>query len=477
MSNEAITSKKTLSSILKVSGSNILKLCAGVLVGFLLPKIIGVTDYGYYKTFTLYASYVGLLHFGFADGIYLKYGGENYEKLNKQVFRFYTSFLMGLEFIISFIGAIIALFVLAGELRFIFICLAVYLFTANIINHYQIISQITGRFNELSIRTVIQSIFTALAVIALWVIHHFSNTIGSYKIYTIIYVGINVLLTIWYIYTYKDITFGKQDRSHKREIWQFIKLGFPLLLANLCSTLILNLDRQFVNILFDTDTYAVYAFAYNMLGLIMTAMSAISTVIYPTLKRTDEKTLKNSYTFLIETILIFVFVCLLVYFPLCWFINWFLPNYIDSLLIFRIILPGLAISSAITIVMHNYYKTMGKENVFFIKSIIILFLSAIANYVAYAIFKTTQAISASSIFVMVIWYIFIEIYFIKNYKIKWLKNFTYMLLMASGFYLITCWNIWWTSMLIYLTFLLVVTYGFYYKDINRIIKKLFKKEN
>ena len=476
MSNESITSKRTIGNIFKVAASNILKLLAGVLVGFLLPKIIGVTDYGYYKIFTLYASYVGLLHFGFADGIYLKYGGKNYDELNKGSFRFYTLFLIGFELIITVIGAFISLFALSGDLKFIFICLAAYLLAANITNYYQIISQITGRFNELSIRTVIQSALTALAVVVLWLIKRFADVTVSYKIYTIIYVGINVVLTLWYIFTYRDLTFGKQDRSNKKELWEFIKIGFPLLIANLSSTLILNLDRQFVSILFDTDTYAVYAFAYNMLGLITTALSAISTVIYPTLKRTDENTLKGTYSRLIEIILILVFACLLVYFPLCWFVNWFLPKYADSLPIFRIILPGLAVSSAVTIVMHNYYKTFGKETSFFIKSIIVLVLSAGANYAAYAIFKTTQAISIASIIVMVLWYVLIEIYFIRQHKVKWVKNFIFMLLVAAGFYLITWWDIWWASMLIYFVFFVGITYAFYWKDINALMRKIFKKK-
>ena len=140
MINESITSRKTIGSIFKVALSNILKLLTGVLVGFLLPKIIGITDYGYYKTFTLYASYVGLLHFGFADGIYLKYGGKNYEELDKSSFRFYTAFLIVLEIIVSCVGFVVALVCLDGEARFILVCLSAYLLSANIINYYQIIS-------------------------------------------------------------------------------------------------------------------------------------------------------------------------------------------------------------------------------------------------------------------------------------------------------------------------------------------------
>lgn len=60
---------QSVKDILKVSASNVVKLLAGLLVAFVLPKIIGVADYGYYKTFTLYATYVGLFHLGICDGI------------------------------------------------------------------------------------------------------------------------------------------------------------------------------------------------------------------------------------------------------------------------------------------------------------------------------------------------------------------------------------------------------------------------
>ena len=109
--------KNIFYNILKVSLSNIFKLIAGILVGFLLPKLIGVTDYGYYKTFTLYASYVGLFHFGLADGIYLKFGDKNYEELNKKDFRYYSQFYFIVELIISIVVTLITYTIFVGEYK------------------------------------------------------------------------------------------------------------------------------------------------------------------------------------------------------------------------------------------------------------------------------------------------------------------------------------------------------------------------
>lgn len=248
-----------------------------------------------------------------------------------------------------------------------------------------------------------------------------------------------------------------------------MQIGFPLLFANILSTLILTLDRQFVNILFDLKIYAVYAFAYNMLSIVTVATSAFSVVLYPALKRTTTEKIQYSYPYFIQIILILVSIALIVYYPLCIIVNRFLPNYIDSLIIFRIVFPGLIISSAITVVMHNYYKTLGKNIVYFYKSIIILVLSAVANIIAYVAFKSVYAISIASILVMLVWYLYVESYFVTIYNYKWKKNFFYMISIMTSFYLATSIHSIIISAFIYLISFLVITVLFYRKQFKPII--------
>ena len=60
-----------LKNTIKVIVSNFALLSSSILVGLILPKILGVEQYGYYKLFMLYNVYGALLHFGFVDGILL----------------------------------------------------------------------------------------------------------------------------------------------------------------------------------------------------------------------------------------------------------------------------------------------------------------------------------------------------------------------------------------------------------------------
>jgi len=450
--------KKTLKNIIGVTLSNCSTILAGVMIGFIIPKIFTVSDYGLYKTFTLYTNYIGLFSIGIIDGIVLDYGMYDYEELDRRKFRGFFKWYILVHAIVCAILLGISFFTADKDRTFIIIALAADILAVNITGYYQQISQITQRFRELSLRKIMLSIANILVVAALLLVSIKGGSVG-YQLYIILHIAVCMILTAWYAYTYREITFGEaatfKETGH--ELGHLIKIGFPLLFANLCSTLILTLDRQFVNILFTNTEYAVYAFAYNMLSLVTVATSAISTVLYPILKRTTSDTLKKNYSDLVSIMLVFVYGALIAYFPLCAFIRWFLPKYTESLVIFRVIFPGLAISSSITVVMHNYYKTLGDNIKYFKKSILILLLSAAANGVAYIIFKTTVSISVASIVTMIVWYLYVEQYFVHNYGYSRWKNLSFLLLMMVFFYGITCIGNWLLSGILYIAGYIVIT--------------------
>lgn len=434
-----IEDKKITRNVAMVAFSNILTILAGVFSGFVIPKIMGVTDYGYYKIFTLYLTYIGLFHFGFIDGIYLIYAGKNYANLDKDKFRLFTKFLMIFQAILLILITGIALIFVQTAYGYIFVFIGINLLVTNVTSYYQFVSQITYRFKELAIRNVIKSILNVVAILILFLLYKYTNiNYISYRIYIGVYSIINTLLVVWYIYTYRDITFGKSSiKGNKTLILQIFKVGIPLLFTNLIGTLILTVDSQFVSLLFDTDTYGIYAFAYNMLNLVTTAIAAISTVLYPSLKTKSEVELKENYSKLNGIIIVIVAVCLLAYFPLYLIVNWFLKDYISSLPIFQIIFPSLIFNITISVVIANYYKSLNLIKGYFIKSIIALILAIIANAIAYLIFKTPISISAASVIVSVIWYMMMEITLIRRWHISFKRNLSFSLLILTSFYLTT----------------------------------------
>ena len=430
---------QTLKSIIQVIIGNVSTIICGVLVGFVIPKILTVGDYGMYKIFMLYANYLGILSLGIIDGIVLKYGGYDYEQLDQVKFRGYFAWYTLLTFGFSLLFVAVSAFVQNTDYRNILVALAVYLVAVNVLGYFQQISQITQRFREYSNIKLIQSMLNSAIVLVLLFISVRGGAV-TYMQYTAIFILMNIALTLWYVINYKEIVFGRRKRLAlcAGEVFGLAQKGFPLLVANLCSLLILSLDRQFVSLLFTKEQYATYAFAYSMLALVTVATSAISTVLYPLLKRQNTESLVVGYEYYVGAVIAFVSLGAVVFFPLAWFIRWFLPNYTESIVIFRIILPGLGFSSAISVVIQNYFKVYDKSNAFFGISVIILIVSFVANYIAWTIFKSRESISVASILTITIWFIVAHFYIQKQHEDYSILNLVYGLLQMCLFYSVTC---------------------------------------
>lgn len=453
----------TVKKIGFVAFSNIIKLVSSILIAFVIPNILGLTNYGYYKIFILYLTYIGLFHFGFIDGIYLKYGGLEYDQLDKKSFRSYFRFLLYLELLISIVGIIITVLLVDGEKKIIFLLLFLNLIAINLTTYYQFISQITSRFKEYSTRLIVLSI-TNILIVALM---YFMN-ISDYRIYIGLIVFVNYLLLIWYMYTYRDITFGRNGRiKHlKKDIICFFITGVPLLLANLAATFVITVDKQIVEILFPVEVFGVYSFAYSMLSMITVVVSAVGVVLYPTLKKTNLNNISRNYESLNRIIIVVVLVGLIGYFPLLWMIPRFLPDYIDSLVIFRIALPGLVLTSSISAVKHNFFKITNKNFSFFIIGILAVAMNIGLNLTAFWIYETTVSIAISSVIGITIWYIITEVYMVRNYKVKWKSNTLLISIGIFSFYSITAFDNIYFSGLLYLTIIIIIVIFNYNKIIS-----------
>ena len=131
--------------------SNLLSMLISALVVLILPKIIGVASYGYWQLYLFYVSYVGFFHFGWIDGIYLKYGGQHYEHLDKNMFFsqfvIYTIFQIVLSF---FIASYARFFITNDEKTFIWYMLAITLALTNMRFFIVYILQTTNRIKESS---------------------------------------------------------------------------------------------------------------------------------------------------------------------------------------------------------------------------------------------------------------------------------------------------------------------------------------
>lgn len=466
-----------------VGFSRAVSIISNIAIGLLLPKIFTVSDYGYFKVFTLYAVYTTLFHFGFVDGILLKLSGKNYLELNKCSLRGYTSFFVAFEAIIAALMISISAILADGEYLFIFVMLSFNMLFVNITTYYQFISQATQRFQEYSAKSIIVSIVKLSVVILFFISNYYSLFDVSYRIYLIILNGLDFLVLIWYISIYRDITFGEKQPFDclKKDIIEFFKDGIILTVAYQVSHLVLVLDRQFVNILFSTEEFAIYSFAYNIVSMVSTMISSLSVVMLPMLKNVGENHIANHYKNGLIGISIVTGGSLLGYFPLVSFIEWFLPNYIHSLKYIAVVLPSVLFTACITVIMFTIDKVINRNLDFFKISCVILGLGFVSNVTVYLCFKTPQAISYASLVVMAIWFLVEGRHLEKYTKNKTHKEFCYIAILIISFLIIRkVVNLESIGFITYLALFVFVTFVFYFNflkdNLSDLISKKLKKE-
>jgi hypothetical protein len=171
--------------------------------------------------------------------------------------------------------------------------------------------------------------------------------------------------------------------------------------------------------------------------MVTTVVSAVSTVLFPTLKRKSKEQVLGAFDTGMALISIVVFAAMAGYYPLCLFIRYFLGEYTESLAYFRILFPGIALHSCISAIIFNYYKVLDKNMLYFGICCFVLGFAAASNYAFYLIIRTPAAFSIASILSLFVWYLAAEWYLVRKYRVKWVRNLAYICLMTAAFYAVT----------------------------------------
>lgn len=468
--------KKFIKNIISVMIANIISLLGSITSGFLLPKIFNIEEYGYYKIFTLYMSYAGLLHFGFLDGMLLKISGMKYEELDKQKYRKITMFYAVFQLFVCLFVLLIS-FSMERQYHYIFFFLGLCIFSTNLITYFQFISQATMRFNEFSIVKVVTSVLTFFSICILYGIYLVYGSVIKSKYYIMIFTCINWIILLYYLYKYRGIVFGKIKCNSFiiNDIKIFFTRGFILTISYQILQMLLNLDRQFVALAFSISEYAVYSFAYSLISMITTVISAISLVLFPTLKRVNKEVAIKYFAKSLSSIEVLVLACLGGYYPLAKVIDIFLPEYKESIEYLIILFPGLVVSSCITIVVFTYYKLFEYNVRFFIISCSTLGISFLLNLCAWKLYKSPSAISFASVISMLIWFIATIVNLRYEVQIKWRENFIYVVVVGCIFYIIS-YNI--KNLIVgfftYEVSFLFLSFLFYHSEIKKCVSVLKK---
>lgn len=356
-------------------GSQALSLIIGIVLGLLIPKAIPPLQYAYWQTYVLYAGCVGILHFGLLDGIILRYSQYNYEELNFPRVKSQFQFLLLLNTATAFILLIIANIFWQGIERTIAYLISISIVVKNIHSYTAFIFQITNRIKYYATLTILYRSIYLIIICGL-----FFCRVTYFVGFCLADIIADILGVLFMMRYNHGLYFGKAIAFFDTlsEAWINISSGILLTAANVSSALLVSSAKMVVQWHWDALTFGKVSFGFSVSSMFLVFIYAISTVLFPTLKRLNMDALPNLYIKIRQNVSLILFILMLGYFPGGYILQWWLPKYADSIVYLGILLPMVIFASKVSLLTNNYLKAYREEKKMFVInffSIVVAFLS------------------------------------------------------------------------------------------------------
>ena len=427
---EGISHNKRLGHILFSAFSNVVVLMLSIVTGLVLPKYVSIETYAYYKTFILYAGYVGLFHFGFINGIYLKYGGLDYGDLPKSKFRNYTRVLVLMQLIAQVIIflCLIPYQIKTGLFVSPYVFVTVNILLINVGCYFNLVNQFTRRFVLDGIIQLIQKISCVVGIVVLLLLKS-DDYVPYLIVITISYALVLILLLIFD----RELVFGSLISVDYKEIKSMISKGFFIMISEYMGLIIVGIDSIIINLFFAKNDFSIYAFAVSIISVMYQLTSVISKPIFPYLKRQEPGRIISLYDDLKEGFILFASLIAGTAIVIPSVIQLYIPKYVSSSCVMQILAATVIIRAIHELLYGNYYKALSLEKLFVRTNMIALAVGTVTDIIAFLLFHSMTAIAIASVISFVIWYIVSDYLLQKNMAVRKFKGDALLLIILALF--------------------------------------------
>jgi O-antigen/teichoic acid export membrane protein len=377
--------------VLVYSWGNALLLVFGFIQLLIIPRYLSVEDFGYWQLFILYASYVGILHLGFIDGIHVRWAGKELDQVGGEIKTAFRFLLLEQVVVIIPLGLLLY-FLLQPPFQCIGLMILVCAFIVNLGTFFIFTTQAIRKFKLLTVVNAGRGLAFLILIILLFA---FGFLNYQYVILASLTASLLVLSTLAFWFR----KYLRGEMPSLSSLWACgkgnISIGIFVLLGNLIVVLFLTIDRLMVSSFFAIDQFAIYAFALTVAMIAYTFLTL--------------ELRARAYQLGKPAIILAWAASLTIYFPLTGLVEFYLPHYVASLLIMQILLCTVGFGSLIQILHVSYYLAYRKQRRYFLWGIIALALSAMLNLSAIKIFGTLESVAIATLISFVIWYIINEL--------------------------------------------------------------------
>lgn len=404
-----------------------------IVTGFILPIAMGITDYGYWQVYLFYLGFIMLFCFGFNDGLYLRYGGYNYNELPFVKLRIAMRIFIIIITIMTVILLIISFTEKDPNKIFAFCAISVNLIILGINGTLLTVLQFTNRIKLNSFLTIANKLVFVTILIPLilvsWV--DFRVIIIADIVTKLVVLGFN-------IYKSNELFRGQAATFSIgiKEYWNDISVGVNLMFANIVGSLLLGVGRFIVERYMSLDDYSLYSFAINITTFALIFIAAASLSLYPLLKRVSKDKLPVFYIEINQLLCIGLFILLGGYYPLHFLIKNYYSGFSGILEYFYLLFIIIVSQGKMQFIINTYYKVLREEKAMLMANLSSVIFAVLAIVPAFYFTQSIFAIVAGTT-IALIWRCYASEIFIKK-KIG-INNYTNIIieLLIMALFIIT----------------------------------------
>lgn len=349
-------------------------LLVSMLVTIIVPRFLGVAEYGYWQLYLFYGAYVQIAQMGWSDGILVRKAGTDF---SSRLSQWFTAQLLLQLFVVSIVALAVAALSIAvegGEERFILVALAVSVVISNCRFMCLRLFQATRQMRLYSMNITFDRVVFAALVFGLLAagIREFELlVIGSLVARTVA-----LAVSLWASRMVLTLPV-RISRGTFRESTANIYSGARTLLAVLSGLFTIGVVRLVVERSWGVEAFANVSLTLNIAGLVSLFVSGLSFALLPYLRRSSPGHVVGIYCSVRSLVSCLLITSLLLYFPASVVFRWWLPQFPVALDLLFLLFPIVVFDGRTSLLTVTYLRSFRLETDLLMVNIFTLVLSAV----------------------------------------------------------------------------------------------------
>jgi O-antigen/teichoic acid export membrane protein len=367
--------RKVLGNMSAAAIAQMVSLVVSLCTSLLAPKVLGVTEFGYWQLFIFYFNYVGAFQLGLNDGVYLIKGGQSRKDLDRSEIT--SECLFGLFFqTLMALAVVVFTIVMQPEPQrlFVIIACAILMPLYNAACFFQYLLQAIDET-----RTYSASIIIDRGIMMILLILLLALRVDAFEIYVYAFCLGKVLQLVYLFIKARGVLTRSllAFREAADVSWESMRVGIKLMIANLASTLILGMMRFTIDGYWGIETFSKVSLALSMANLFLTFVTQVTMVLFPTLRQMDERLIKTFFGTVQNALEILLPAILLLYLPVKLVLSWWLPAYVESFNYLGLLLPLCLFDGKMNALYSTMFKVRRMERTLLVLNVATMALSAL----------------------------------------------------------------------------------------------------